>query len=116
MATLPVILPSTWMAVALLGAGSLPAQAARNAAQRPALVVHMSGLGFVPAALTVHPGDRVTWLNDDLIVHTVTAAGRRFDSGDLHGGKSWTYIARRKGTFRYSCRYHPNMTGTLVVR
>jgi plastocyanin len=109
---------STLVALAVLGAGSLLARAddSQSAAQAPALVVHMSGLGFRPATLTVHPGDRVTWLNDDLIVHTVTAADRSFDSGDVPGGKSWALIARKKGTFHYACRYHPNMTGTLIVQ
>ena len=116
MTRLPAVLRSTWVAVALVGTGALPARAAQSVAQPSALVVRLSGLGFMPATLTVHPGDRVTWLNDDLIVHTVTGADRSFDSGDLPGGKSWTYIARQKGTFLYACRYHPNMTGTLVVQ
>ena len=116
MARLPAVLRSTLVALAVFGTGSLPAQAGQSVAQTPAVVVRLSGLGFMPATLTVHPGDRVTWLNDDLIVHTVTAADRSFDSNDLPGGQSWSYIARRKGTFRYACRYHPNMTGTLVVQ
>ena len=109
---------STSVALALLGAGLLPAWAGDSppARQTPAVVVHVSGMGFGPPALTVHPGDRVTWLNDDLIVHTVTAADRSFDSGDLPAGKSWAFIARKKGTFHYTCRYHPNMTGTLIVQ
>jgi plastocyanin len=65
--------------------------------------------------LTVHNGDRVTWENTDLIVHTVTAPGE-LDSGDLAAGQSWTFVARRPGTFNYACRYHPNMKGTLIVR
>jgi len=105
-------------ALAFFGAGSLLAQAhdRDSAAPAPALAVHLSGLGFRPATLTVRRGDRVVWLNDDLIVHTVTAADGSFDSGDLQGGKSWSFTPREKGTFRYACRYHPNMTGTLVVQ
>jgi plastocyanin len=76
-------------------------------------VVKVSGLGFEPATLTVHHGDRITWENTDLIVHTVTSSG--FDSGDLGAGQSWTLVAKQRGTFDYSCRYHPNMKGTLVV-
>jgi plastocyanin len=115
----PAVLRCTCVALALLAAGSLtaPAGESQSAAQRaPARVVHVSGLGFQPATLTVRPGDRVTWLNDDLIVHTVTATDRSFDSGDVGGGKSWTLIPRKKGTFHYTCRYHPNMTGILVVQ
>ena len=114
----PSVFRFGFAALALLAAGLLLAQAraSHSAAQAPALVVHLSGVGFQPATLTVRPGDRVTWLNDDLIVHTVTAVDGSFDSGDLQGGKSWTFIARKKGTFHYACRYHPNMTGVLVVQ
>lgn len=76
----------------------------------------VSGLGFEPPVLRVHNGDRITWENTDLIVHTVTAADHSFDSGDLAGGQSWTWVANRSGTFEYACRYHPNMKGTLIVR
>jgi plastocyanin len=114
----PSVFRSAVVALALLGAGSLPAGAgdSHSAAPAPARVVKLSGLGFVPATLTVHPRDSIMWSNDDLIVHTVTAADHSFDSGDLAGGKSWSFIARKKGTFPYACRYHPNMTGTLIVR
>ena len=106
------------IALVLLGAGLLLAWAgdSRPTVQAPTHVVKVSGLGFQPATLTVHSGDRVTWLNDDLIVHTVTAADHGFDSGDLPAGKSWTFVARKRGTFRYACRYHANMTGTLIVQ
>lgn len=77
-------------------------------------MVKVSGLGFEPAVLTVHRGDRITWDNTDLIVHTVTAGD--FDSGDLAGGRSWALVAQQRGTFKYACRYHPNMKGTLIVR
>ena len=77
-------------------------------------LVKVSGLGFEPSALTVHEGERITWENTDLIVHTVT--GGAFDSGDLAAGRSWTWVAERRGTFNYACRYHPNMKGTLVVQ
>ncbi|HEY4214222.1 MAG TPA: cupredoxin domain-containing protein [Steroidobacteraceae bacterium] len=76
----------------------------------------MSGLGFQPATLTLHRGDRVTWSNEDLIVHTVTAADHSFDSGDVPGGKTWMFVAGKKGTIHYACRYHPNMTGSLIVQ
>jgi plastocyanin len=75
----------------------------------------MSGLGFQPATLTAHVGERITWANDDLIVHTVTAADHRFDSGDVPGGGSWSWVAHHKGVIHYSCRYHPNMVGTVTV-
>lgn len=79
-------------------------------------MVKVSGLGFEPAVLTVHRGDRITWENTDLIVHTVTASAHEFDSGDLAGGRSWSFVVQQRGTLKYGCRYHPNMKGTLIVR
>lgn len=76
----------------------------------------MSGLGFEPPLLRVHNGDRITWKNTDLIVHTVTAGDHSFDSADLAGGQSWTWVANHRGTLNYACRYHPNMKGTLIVQ
>jgi plastocyanin len=64
----------------------------------------------------VHNGERITWENTDLIVHTVTADDHSFDSADLAAGKTWTRVADHRGTFHYACRYHPNMKGTLVVQ
>ena len=30
-------------------------------------------------------------------------------------GARWTYRADRRGRFAYTCTFHPNMNGTLVV-
>jgi plastocyanin len=78
--------------------------------------VKLSGLRFAPQSLTVHAGDRIQWLNDDLVPHTATAKDKAFDSGDIAAGQSWTFVAREAGTFDYACRYHPMMTGRLVVQ
>jgi plastocyanin len=78
--------------------------------------VKLSGLRFEPQSLSVNVGDRIQWLNDDIVPHTATAADKSFDSGDIAAGQSWTYVAHKTGTFDYACRYHPMMTGRLVVR
>jgi plastocyanin len=78
--------------------------------------VKLSGLRFEPQSLSVNVGDRIQWLNDDIVPHTATAADKSFDSGDIAAGQSWTYVAHKAGTFDYACRYHPMMTGRLVVR
>jgi len=78
--------------------------------------VKLSGLRFEPQSLKVHVGDRIQWLNDDIVPHTATAKDQSFDSGDIAAGQSWTFIARKAGTFDYACRYHPMMAGRLVVR
>jgi plastocyanin len=76
-------------------------------------VVAIDGAAFVPAAITVRLGDRVTWTNKDPYPHTVT--GEQFDSRTIATGASWTYHAAQKGTFPYICALHPTMKGTLIV-
>jgi len=114
----PSVFGTACAVLVLIGASVTLGQSkpAEPSTQEQVYRVKVSGLGYHPPTLTVHVGDRITWLNDDLIVHTVTAADRSFDSGDLAGGQSSTWIARRRGTFAYACRYHPNMHGKLIVR
>ena len=75
---------------------------------------------FEPATVTVHAGDTVEWKNDDFVPHTATADGEAqkpaFDSGTIHKGAAWRYVPRKKGTYNYSCTFHPNMTGKLIVQ
>ena len=60
-------------------------------------------------------GDTVTWLNQGLDTHSVTADGNIFDSKDIDAGKSWTYTFATPGIFTYYCDPHPWMTGPVMV-
>jgi plastocyanin len=71
---------------------------------------------FVPERLEVAAGDQVTWINADIVPHTVTAASAGIESGSIEAGKSWTLVARKKGAMPYICRFHPMMRGTLDVK
>jgi plastocyanin len=93
--------------LALACACAGPAVAARH-------VISIDGMQFAPASLTVRRGDSVVWVNRDPVPHTATAAGG-FDSKAIEPGKSWTYVAARRGRFAYLCTFHPTMTATLVV-
>jgi plastocyanin len=78
--------------------------------------VALRGMKNVPATLTVRAGDTVVWKNEDVVPHTATDRGKRFDSGSIEPGGSWRYVANTKGTYDYYCAYHPNTKGKLVVR
>jgi plastocyanin len=75
---------------------------------------------FEPATVTVHVGDTVEWKNDGIVPHTATADGGAqkpaFDSGTIRKGTAWRYVARKKGTYHYTCTFHPNMKGKLIVQ
>ena len=71
---------------------------------------------FIPERLVVAPGDRITWTNRDFVPHTVTATRLGVESGDLAQGKSWTFVARKRGEMPYIWRLHPLMRGVLAVQ
>ena len=87
------------------------------AATRPTThSVAIRGFEYGPAVITAQVGDTVEWANGDIVPHTATAGGRRFDSGSVGSGRSWRYVTERAGTYDYVCEFHPNMKGTVVVR
>lgn len=96
-------------ATCLLGAGSAGAPPRVHPVQ-------IRNFSFVPATDTIAVGQAVAFRNHDLVPHTATADGGTFESGSIAGDRSWRFVARRKGTVTYHCRFHPTMRGTLVIR
>lgn len=100
------------LTLALLFCGA-PAQAAPLVAEP---VVHIVDFAFKPSALTIHVGDRVTFVNDDDDAHTVTSSDGAFDSKGLDTHERWEFTFSRAGSFSYFCALHPYMKGTIVVK
>ena len=73
-------------------------------------------LAHAPATLTLKPGEKVTWINKDLVPHTASAVSKAFDSGVIAAGASWTYTVREAGSSAYVCLFHPTMQGTLIAQ
>ena len=82
--------------------------------------VSARNINFEPAELDVAVGTTVTFTNEDIVRHTVTAGspddvGDAFDE-ELDGeGDTVTITFDDEGTFEYFCRLHPSMTGTITV-
>ena len=83
--------------------------------KRTVHTVTIEGTRFVPDVLVVKPGDSIVWVNKDPFTHTVTSRDGGFDSKQINEGRSWKYVAARKGEFPYVCTLHPTMKGTLRV-
>ncbi len=65
-------------------AGSSPAPAAApSPVPSAAAVVHVKDFVYVPATVTIAPGQTVRFVQDDETPHTVTATDKSFDSGNL---------------------------------
>ena len=104
-----------WGAAAVLMAGLWLTSAGQGLAEAPGQTITIENMAFAPASLTVARGAKVVWHNQDLVPHTVTAAGQ-FDSGSIAPGKRWIYVASAPGRYDYVCTFHPGMKATLVVQ
>ena len=80
-----------------------------------AATVRIANLAYDPATITVPAGSTVTWSNDDVTPHTVTALDGQFDSGIFDPGASFSFTFSEPGTFAYQCLLHPTMQGSVVV-
>jgi len=113
-------------ALALVTATACPSHASAaqpqhsGNAQSSTITVIIRDFTFNPATVTVHTGDTVVWKNEDSVPHSATAdtdaQKPAFDSGAIQKGTAWQFIARSKGTYKYTCTFHPNMEGTLIVQ
>ena len=75
---------------------------------------------FVPARLTVHVGDTVTWTNEENSFHTVTSGTPDsrtglFDSGEFDTRETFEYTFAEAGTYAFFCDRHEFMRGEVTV-
>ncbi len=78
--------------------------------------ITIKGFQFQPTVDTLQVGDSISWSNQDIVPHTVTAELRGFDSGTIPARASWHLVARKPGRVTYHCTLHPTMKGILVIR
>jgi plastocyanin len=81
--------------------------------------IHMQNNAFVPSELIALPGSGITWINDDTTAHSLkmSFSDGGFNTGDILPGSQWSYtFGKREGTYNISCKYHPDMKGTVVVK
>ncbi|MCG7849394.1 MAG: cupredoxin domain-containing protein [ANME-2 cluster archaeon] len=76
--------------------------------------VTMEGNAFVPQTVTVFARGTVKWTNKDSTPHKITIMGMVTD--ELAEGDSFIWTFNQKGTYEYSCKYHPDMKGTVIVQ
>jgi mono/diheme cytochrome c family protein len=80
-----------------------------------ALQVIMRNVKYYPPTLEIKKGDVVEWKNDDIVPHTATSAAFG-DSGAIQPGTSWRHTFTEAGSFPYTCTFHPDMKGVVVVK
>jgi len=95
----------------------LPTNTDTPAVTTPAEVT-LAGFAFKPRTLTIKKGTTVTWTNQDLVTHTVTAdadSALNFSSPSLSRGDTYQLTFNSLGTFNYHCSPHPQMKAQIIV-
>lgn len=94
-----------------LGMAALSAPAAGAETIR----IRVEDLAFVPAQVSVHPGDTVEWVNRDFVAHTATARDGTWDV-TIPAEGTGHIVLKKAGEVEYYCRYHPAMRGRISIK
>ncbi|CAN5613731.1 hypothetical protein BH23CHL5_BH23CHL5_13300 [soil metagenome] len=78
------------------------------------LLVEIVDFEYLPYRAEIPVGATVRWRNLDFSPHTVTLNGL-FDSGHLGRGAAFRYTFTEAGAYFYTCSYHQNMSGFVIV-
>jgi plastocyanin len=109
-------MPVRALLFALLAAG-LAGCAGAAASSEPVATTHVTmvkSYRFSPHTIEVHPGDTVTWKNDDNFTHTVHVDG--MDDDKVEPGDSVAITFDKPGTYHYVCELHRHdMDGDVIV-
>jgi plastocyanin len=76
----------------------------------------MRNITYLQKRIEITVGSTVEWKNNDPLAHTVTAADKSFDSGNIMPGQTWRHTFTKPGTYSFYCTPHPFMKGVIVVR
>ena len=77
--------------------------------------VEIKQFKFVPDTLSVRVGDKIKWVNKDIVPHTATAADETWDTGALAKDESAVTVVSAETTEEYFCVFHPHMIATLKL-
>ena len=75
--------------------------------------VEIKGMKFNPEVVTIHKGDTVEWVNNDLTAHCVTEKARKWASPAIASGSSWKKVVTENTD--YFCAIHVVMNGRIKV-
>jgi plastocyanin len=80
--------------------------------------VEIENFEFKPKELMITVGTKVTWVNKDDVPHTATSTNSPvvFDSKVLDTDQRYSFTFSSPGTYKYYCKAHPHMIGTVIVK
>jgi plastocyanin len=89
------------------------------ATRRSAVTVDIKSFKFVPGAVRLTAGGKVTWVNRDKAPHNAENTGEKgpaqFNTGRLNSGQSKSVRFEKPGVYRYYCIYHRFMRASVTV-
>lgn len=132
----PIMRKIARTALAIVLSASVPGVTPQPAAmaREPAVVVEMNNqLQFVPEKVTIIAGQSVKWVNNSVLVHTVTTdpswaatpdsvklpdGAETFHSGNMDPNDIFIHTFETPGTYKYFCVPHEgaNMIGLVEVK
>ena len=104
------------LALTFFGALVMPAIFALAAPSASTVDINIAKFAYGPKEITVAPGTKIVWTNQDETPHTVTSNDKSFASKGLDTGDKFEHTFISEGDFNYICTVHPFMTGVVHVR
>lgn len=101
--------------IAAASAAAIAMPPARAAGAPATHSVVIGSFVFAPDALAVKTGDRIEWINRDIVPHTATATDESWDTGEIAAGGRAEVAVSAEFTETYFCRFHPSMKARLKV-
>jgi plastocyanin len=107
-----------------LGASPTPAGHGSHGAQDGPVVRIVQGSwdnkqkeNYEPLEINAEKGAEITWVNEDVTVHTVTdrSSNAAFDSSIIPQNKEWKFKFDEAGSYEYYCTLHPWMIGEITI-
>jgi plastocyanin len=100
-------------------------QTTTNNIKNVSIVPEATGLedkAYEPNPITIKVGETITWINNDLSIHTVTegnpsinVSANGFDSGLISPEETFQHTFDKVGNIEYHCALHPTMLGKIIV-
>lgn len=76
--------------------------------------VEITQMKFYPAELKVKKGDKVVFVNHDLVTHDITEESKKeWSSSPLVTDQTWILVVTE--SVNYFCSIHPVMKGKIIV-
>ncbi|HEY4150288.1 MAG TPA: plastocyanin/azurin family copper-binding protein [Chitinophagaceae bacterium] len=92
-----------------------PQRIAPKEPQPEIYTVEIKDMQFLPDTLVVKKGDKVIFVNRDMVNHCVTEEGSNaWTSAAIPGGEDWMLVVEKSAN--YYCAIHKVMKGKIIVK